>query len=54
MARTRPGSTFQNAFVEQVSNIVADPAQCRVNYHWKMWKGGAVTLTKMPGFFCPL
>ncbi len=47
------GSSFQNAFVEQVSNVVADPAQCRVNYHWKIWKGGAVTLDKDAWFLLP-
>jgi len=47
------GSNFQNAFVEQISNVVADPAQCRVSYHWKIWRNGAVTLDKDAWFVLP-
>jgi hypothetical protein len=44
---------LQKAFVEQFSNVVADPAQCRVSYHWKMWQNGAVTLDKDAWFLLP-
>jgi hypothetical protein len=37
------GSPSPKAVVKQFSNVIADPAQCRVNYHFKMWLGGAVT-----------
>jgi hypothetical protein len=47
------GSNFQNAFVEQISNVVADPAQCRVSYHWKTWRNGAVTADKDAWFVLP-
>jgi hypothetical protein len=43
----------QKAFVEQFSNVVADPAQCKVSYHWKMWQNGAVTLDKDAWFLLP-
>jgi hypothetical protein len=46
-------SPLQKAFVEQVSNVVADPAQCKVSYHWKMWQNGAVTLDKDAWFLLP-
>jgi len=45
--------TLQKAFVEQFSNVVADPAQCRVSYHWKMWQNGAETLDKDAWFLLP-
>jgi hypothetical protein len=44
---------LQKAFVEQFSNVVADPAQCRVSYHWRMWQNGAVTLDKDAWFLLP-
>ena len=44
---------LQKAFVEQFSNVVADPSQCRVSYHWKMWQNGAVTLDKDAWFLLP-
>lgn len=44
---------LQKAFVEQFSNVAADPAQCRVSYHWKMWQNGAVTLDKDAWFLLP-
>jgi hypothetical protein len=44
---------LQKAFVEQFSNVVADPAQCKVSYHWKMWQNGAVTLDKDAWFLLP-
>jgi hypothetical protein len=47
------GSSFQNAVVRQVSNVVADPAQCRVSYHWKVWRNGAVTVDKDAWFLLP-
>ncbi len=31
---TTNGSPFQRRVSEQISNVVADPAQCRVSYHW--------------------
>ena len=46
-------SPLQKAFVEQFSNVAADPAQCRVSYHWKMWQNGAVTLDKDAWFLLP-
>jgi hypothetical protein len=47
------GSTFQNAVVRQVSKVVADPAQCRVSYHFRVWRGGAVTVDKDAWFLLP-
>jgi hypothetical protein len=44
---------LQKAFVEQFSNVVADPAQCKVSYHWKMWQNGAETLDKDAWFLLP-
>jgi hypothetical protein len=37
------GSTTQNRYVVQVSNVVTDLAQCRLSYHWKAWQNGAAT-----------
>jgi len=45
--------SLQKAFVEQFSNVVADPAQCKVSYHWKMWQNGAVTLDNDAWFLLP-
>jgi hypothetical protein len=47
------GSSFQNSVVRQVSKVVADPAQCRVSYHWKIWRNGAVTADKDAWFLLP-
>jgi hypothetical protein len=47
------GSTFQNSVVRQVSNVVADPAQCRVSYHFRVWRGSAVTVNKDAWFLLP-
>lgn len=38
---TANGSASQYAAVNRVSNVVADPAQCRVSYHWTVWRNGA-------------
>ena len=38
---TANGSASQYAAVNRVSNIVADPAQCRVSYNWTVWRNGA-------------
>ncbi len=35
------GSASQYAAVNRVSNVVADPAQCRVSYNWTVWRNGA-------------
>jgi TIR domain len=40
------GSTSPKAVVKQFSNVVADPAQCRVSYHFRVVQGGAVTKDK--------
>jgi len=50
---TANGSTSQYAAVNRVSNVVADPAQCRVSYHWKTWRNGAVTADKDAWFVLP-
>jgi TIR domain len=47
------GSTSPKAFVKQFSNVVADPAQCRVSYHFRVWQGGAVTKDKDSWFILP-
>jgi hypothetical protein len=38
---TTDGSTFSNTFTNEVSNVVADPNQCRISYHWKDTRDGA-------------
>lgn len=40
------GSTHQYTFVEQFSDVVADPAQCRVSYHWRHWHNGTADTDK--------
>ncbi len=47
------GSTLQNNLVGQVSNVVADPAQCRVSYHSKVWRNGVVVGEKDAWFILP-
>jgi hypothetical protein len=37
---TANGSASQYAAVNRVSNVVADPGQCRVSYHWTVWRNG--------------
>jgi hypothetical protein len=37
------GSSSQVTRVDQISNVVADPAQCLVSFHWKVWRNGAAT-----------
>ena len=47
------GSTSGKTIVKQFSNVVADPAQCRVSYHFKVTQGGAVTKDKDGWFMLP-
>ncbi len=47
------GSTSPKAYVKKFSNVVADPAQCRVSYHFTVWQGGAVTKDKDAWFILP-
>jgi len=47
------GSTSPKVFVKQFSNVVADPAQCRVSYHFRVWQGGTVTKDKDAWFILP-
>ena len=47
------GSTSPKTFVKQFSNVLADPAQCRVSYHFTVWQGGAVTKDKDAWFILP-
>jgi hypothetical protein len=44
------GSSLQYAQADQVSNVVADPAQCRVSYHRRVWRNGKVMEDKDAGF----
>ena len=39
---TTAGSAFENTYVYQTSDVVADPVQCRVEWHRKMLQNGAV------------
>jgi hypothetical protein len=47
------GTTSPKPFVKQFSNVVADPAQCRVSYHFRVLQGGAVTKDKDSWFVLP-
>lgn len=47
------GSTSPKVFVKQFSNVVANPAQCRVSYHFRVSQGGAVTKDKDAWFALP-
>jgi hypothetical protein len=47
---TANGSTSQYAAVNRVSNVVADPAQCRVSYQWTVWRNGAAQPIYQEGF----
>ena len=47
---TTNGSTSQYAAVNRVSNVVADAAQCRVSYHWTVWRNGAAKPIYDEGF----
>jgi len=47
------GSTSQKVFVKQFTNVVADPAQCRVSYHFRVLQAGAVTKDKDAWFVLP-
>jgi hypothetical protein len=47
------GSTSPKAFLKQFTNVVADPAQCRVSYHFRVSQGGAVTKDKDAWFILP-
>jgi hypothetical protein len=37
---TANGTTGQYTVVQQFRNVVADPTQCRVSYHWTVWHNG--------------
>ena len=50
---TAGGGPSQKVFVKQFSNVVADPAQCRVSYHFTVWQAGAVTKDKDAWFILP-
>jgi hypothetical protein len=47
---TANGSASQYAAVNRVSNVVADPAQCRISYHWTVWRNGAAQPLYDEGF----
>ena len=47
------GRTSPMTFVKQFTNVVADPAQCRVSYHFRVLQGGAVTKDKDAWFILP-
>ncbi len=47
------GGTSQKVFVKQFTNVVADPAQCRVSYHFRVLQAGAVTKDKDAWFVLP-
>ncbi|MGA9063628.1 MAG: toll/interleukin-1 receptor domain-containing protein [Terracidiphilus sp.] len=38
---TANGIAGQYAAAQQFSNVVANPTQCRVSYHWTVWRNGA-------------
>jgi len=38
---TANGVAGQYAAAQQFRNIVANPTQCRVSYHWTVWRNGA-------------
>jgi hypothetical protein len=40
------GRTIRYDFVEEFSNVVANPAQCRVSYHWREWQNGTANQDK--------
>lgn len=42
---TANGTTGQFAAVNQISNVVADAAECRVSYHLTTWRNGATQPT---------
>jgi hypothetical protein len=42
---TANGTTGQYAAVNQISNVVADAAQCRITYHLTTWRNGAAQPT---------
>jgi len=35
------GSAIKNVAVNQISDVVANASECRVSYHWKVWRNGA-------------
>ncbi len=39
------GSALQSAAVNQISDVVANASECRVSYHWKVWRNGAAQPT---------
>ena len=47
------GSTSPKAVVKQFTKVVADPAQCRVSYHFRVLQGGAVTKDRDSWFVLP-
>jgi hypothetical protein len=47
---TANGSPYQNATINQISDVVADAAQCRVSYHWKVWRNGTSVTDKNSWF----
>ncbi len=47
---TANGSASQYAAVNRVSNVAADPAQCRVSYNWTVWRNGAAQPLFEKGF----
>ncbi len=38
---TSNGSNFRYTEADEASNVVADPSQCRISYHWKVWQNGS-------------
>ena len=48
------GGTSQKVFVKQFTNVVADPAQCRVSYHFRVWQASVGTKDKDSWFVLPV
>jgi len=40
------GSTFQYTDSYEISNVVADPSQCRVSFHYREWQNGSANQDK--------
>ena len=47
---TRSGSYTSETDSNEVSNVVADPSQCHISYHWKVIMDGRLDQDKQAGF----
>ncbi len=43
LQNTNDNSNFTSSWSNEITNAVADPNQCKISFHWRVWKGGSIS-----------